>query len=575
MASSSYRQGNDHLKFISNSPHFFKIILQDTIQNGKLGVPRKFVKNQGNSMSSPAMLSVPSGEVWKVELTKCNGKIWFENGWLEFSNHYSLDFGHLLVFRYDGNSNFHVVIFDRTATEILYPYTRYNHIHRRSNIDKSKDDNSTPNLEDISTSRKLREKSQMPCPQPCKMMHSTNSAIKTEIECDGKSEFLAQQIRYEGCPARNGDKSTRHRVIQQLKPHEKDDALERASKTFKSENPFFLVVMQPSYVGLSHSKGYRLAIPANFVRKHLMKELCSITLCNSSGKTWIVTFKNNQIGKKQTSYLLTGWGTFVHDNNIRVGDACAFELINSIEISFNVVIYQGPHTKCYQSLSSTDIIRPMKRKDQSYASPSGSETLTALEKAKAFQVASAFKSEYPFFISVLQPSYSRRMNIPVIFARKYLAKMHKEAILLLSNGKSWPVIYCQHKIESTGANAIFGSGWRRFSHDNKLEVGDSCVFELIMAAETSMKVAIYKKQAVKDSSLADNSREKQVELHESSVIGTKSALMNEKEDTSNLLLDYNCDASGETLDDILISNLSSPGRALEEASQSYQSFTRE
>ncbi|MBA0734961.1 hypothetical protein Gogos_018848, partial [Gossypium gossypioides] len=495
------------------------------------GIPRTFVKNHGNSMSSPAMLSVPSGEVWKLELTKCNGKIWFENGWLEFSNHYSLDFGHLLVFRYDGNSNFHVVIFDRTATEILYPYTRYNHIHRRSNIDKSKDDDSTQNLGDISTSRKLREKSQMPCPQPCKMMHSTNSAIKTEIECDGKSEFLAQQIRYEGCPTRNGDKSTRHRIIQQLKPHEKDDALERASKTFKSENPFFLVVMQPSYVGLSHSKGYRLAIPANFVRKHLMKELCSITLCNSSGKTWIVTFKNNQIGKKQTSYLLTGWGTFVHDNNIRVGDACAFELINSIEISFNVVIYQGPHTKCYQSLSSTDIIRPMKRKDQSYASPSSSETLTALEKAKAFQVASAFKSEYPFFIS--------------------------------------------HKIESTGANAIFGSGWRRFSHDNKLEVGDSCVFELIMAAETSMKVTIYKKQAVKDSSLADNSREKQVELHESSVIGTKSALMNEKEDMSNLLLDYNCDASGETLDDILMSNISSPGKALEEASQSYQSFTRE
>ncbi|MBA0707038.1 hypothetical protein Golax_019120 [Gossypium laxum] len=381
----------------------------------------------------------------------------------------------------------------------------------------------------------------MPCPQPCKMMHSTNSAIKTEIECDGKSEFLAQQIRYEGCPARNGDKSTRHRIIQQLKPHEKDDALERASKTFKSENPFFLVVMQPSYVGLSHSKGYRLAIPANFVRKHLMKKLCSITLCNSSGKTWIVTFKNYQIGKKRTSYLLTGWGTFVHDNNIRVGDACAFELINSIEISFNVVIYQGPHTKCYQSLSSTNIIHPMKRKDQSYASPSGSETLTALEKAEAFQVASAFKSEYPFFISVLQPSYSHRM----------------------------------HKIESTGANAIFGSGWRRFSHDNKLEVGDSCVFELIMAAETSMKVTIYKKQAVKDSSLADNSREKQVELHESSVIGTKSALMNEKEDMSNLLLDYNRDASGEILDDILMSNISSPGKTLEEASQSYQSFTRE
>ncbi|TYH78887.1 hypothetical protein ES332_D03G020800v1 [Gossypium tomentosum] len=95
MASSSHQQGNSHLKFISSSPYFLKIILQDTIQNGKLGIPRKFVKNHGNSMSSPAMLSVPSGAVWKVELTKSDGKIWLENGWLEFSNHYSLDIGHL------------------------------------------------------------------------------------------------------------------------------------------------------------------------------------------------------------------------------------------------------------------------------------------------------------------------------------------------------------------------------------------------------------------------------------------------------------------------------------------------
>ncbi|MBA0824412.1 hypothetical protein Goarm_021086 [Gossypium armourianum] len=50
----SHQQGNDHLKFISNSPCFFKIILQDTIQNGKLGIPRKSVRNHGNSMSSPA-----------------------------------------------------------------------------------------------------------------------------------------------------------------------------------------------------------------------------------------------------------------------------------------------------------------------------------------------------------------------------------------------------------------------------------------------------------------------------------------------------------------------------------------
>ncbi|KAB1669453.1 hypothetical protein E1A91_D03G020300v1 [Gossypium mustelinum] len=146
MASSSHQQGNSHLKFISSSPYFLKIILQDTIQNGKLGIPRKFVKNHGNSMSSPAMLSVPSGAVWKVELTKSDGKIWLENGWLEFSNHYSLDIGHLLVFRYDGNSNFRVIIFDKSASEIQYPYTSNNHSRSseilKLNINESKDDGS-------------------------------------------------------------------------------------------------------------------------------------------------------------------------------------------------------------------------------------------------------------------------------------------------------------------------------------------------------------------------------------------------------------------------------------------------
>ncbi|KAG4153859.1 hypothetical protein ERO13_D03G019775v2 [Gossypium hirsutum] len=284
MAASSHQQGNGHLKYISDSPYFFKIILQDNIQNGKLGIPKKFVKNHGNGMSSPAMFSVPSGEVWKVELTKCDGKIWCENGWLEFSNHYSLYIGHLLVFRYDGNSNFH-------SNVIL-----------EQNIDQS---------------RKPGEESQLPRPRPQshKMMRSTKSAMETETECNGKPDF----------PARNGDTSTNHNTVRRLNTCEKVKALERARNTFKSENPFFLVVIQPDYVGLSLGKRYRLAIPADFVRENLMKEHCSITLCHSSGKTWMVTFKRNQKGKKLYSFLQTGWGTFVRDNNIQVGDVCAFE----------------------------------------------------------------------------------------------------------------------------------------------------------------------------------------------------------------------------------------------------------
>ncbi|MBA0760874.1 hypothetical protein Gotri_023593, partial [Gossypium trilobum] len=263
----SHQQGNDHLKFISNSPCFFKIILQDTIQNGKLKVCEKPWKYH----VKPCKLRVPSGAAWKVELTKCGGKIWFENGWLEFSNHYSLELGHLLVFRYDGNSNFHVIIFDRTASEIQYPYTSNNQ----------------------------RQSNEIP----------KQNINESKTECNGKSGFLAQQVSHNGCPAVKGDKRTNHPVIQRMRGPEKVKALEKAINTFKSKNPFFLVVMQRYYVGLSHSRGCRLL---RFVFQF--------------GKAWIVTFKHNQTGKKQISVPRAGWGTFVRDNNIQAGDVCAFKL---------------------------------------------------------------------------------------------------------------------------------------------------------------------------------------------------------------------------------------------------------
>ncbi|MFQ6623506.1 hypothetical protein Gotur_003575 [Gossypium turneri] len=109
--------------------------------------------------------------------------------------------------------------------------------------------------------------------------------------------------------------------------------------------------------------------------------------------------------------------------------------------------------------------------------------------------------------------------------------MHKEVIHLLSNGKSWPVIYFQHSIEKP--SVISGTGWRGFAMDNNLEVDDVCAFELIAGPKTSMKVTIYKMQAVEDSS--------------TKVTISESASMKKKGDISNLLVDYNSDASRENL----------------------------
>ncbi|MBA0581747.1 hypothetical protein Gorai_023918, partial [Gossypium raimondii] len=172
----------------------------------------------------------------------------------------------------------------------------------------------------ISTNPGKQERNhKSPCLQSIRMIRSTDSAMKTE--CNLKS---AQQFGHNG----KGDESTSHSRIQRLKTQEKFKVLERVRNTFKSENPFFLLVIQPSYVALGHTTNFKLAMPCNFVKENLMKKHCSVILCNSSGKTWIATFKQRKIGKKLTSYLIAGCGTFARDNNIQVGDVCASELIN-------------------------------------------------------------------------------------------------------------------------------------------------------------------------------------------------------------------------------------------------------
>ena len=85
-------------------------------------IPVKFVMEFGDELSDVATLTAPDGHLWQVGLEKKERKIWFHDGWQEFMEYHSIHYGYFLVFRYEGNSKFHVLVFDNTATEIRYPW---------------------------------------------------------------------------------------------------------------------------------------------------------------------------------------------------------------------------------------------------------------------------------------------------------------------------------------------------------------------------------------------------------------------------------------------------------------------
>ncbi|XVE82718.1 hypothetical protein DITRI_Ditri16bG0028500 [Diplodiscus trichospermus] len=480
---------------------FFRVVLQDTIRDGKIDIPLKFARDYGNALSSPIFLKVPNGEVWEVELTKCGGKMWLQNGWQSFAEHYSLEFGHFLVFRHEGNGHFHVLIFDCSATEIEYPYANGKEKvqQKEVKIEESEDGEPEQFINGISTG--VTEKPELKCSRPHKMMKA-NPSDKAERSLNFQSIAEGFENGFSG--GKGEMRSTTVCRVQQQKSDKKSKALQRASSAFKSTNPFFLVFMQPTYVDLYSKTGCFLFIPREFSREYLNDHGDAI-LCDSNGKTWASKYCSI-LGSNKRPYarLCNGWGTFVRDNNLQVGDVCALELIDCIEITFKVFIYRGKKADFHGSQASTDVFCPPERELGTSSTHQGCrEPMKACETApqislkarkRAHQRALAFTSENPFFVVVLQPSYIRMdaLHISNQFASRHFngTLTNVDVILCLSNGKSWPVEY--HQRSTGNQNGRICNGWRFFVRDNNLKVGDVCVFEMTDYSKICFKVTIFR-----------------------------------------------------------------------------------
>lgn len=59
----------------------------------------------------------PSGNAWNVDLIQQNGDLFFHHGWPAFVRDHFVECGDFLIFRYDDELCFTVLIFDQSACE--------------------------------------------------------------------------------------------------------------------------------------------------------------------------------------------------------------------------------------------------------------------------------------------------------------------------------------------------------------------------------------------------------------------------------------------------------------------------
>ncbi|KAE9605234.1 putative transcription factor B3-Domain family [Lupinus albus] len=103
--------------------------------------------------------------------------------------------------------------------------------------------------------------------------------------------------------------------------------------------------------------------------------------------------------------------------------------------------------------------------------------------------AKKFASENPFLTINIKPSYldGNHPNLSSVFARRYFTK-RKQNVMIKFGNKFWSLkVICY-----LSRSASFCKGWTLFAKENKLEVGDVCVFELINREDIVFDLHIFR-----------------------------------------------------------------------------------
>ncbi|EXB38618.1 B3 domain-containing protein REM16 [Morus notabilis] len=345
-----------HFKHI----HFSQFLLDDFHQ--QLAIPKKF--SEKKKLPDSVTLKGPGGGMWKVGLTTVGNSMFFKHGWQEFVNDHFLVENDLLVFRYNGESLFEVLIFDGHSLcekEVTYFVKKHENSKtdnggrltkrklRETSCDeinnacsenvvcaspeKSRDDDiivlpSEEQVITLSTNNKGRKK--LTAVRPLRSCRS--ATINESSPCDVQVQVQVQPVTKsdaEHTPTRRRGYSMQY--VSNRRPiteDEKDRAMKLAeAEISESNNEGLLVVMKPTYV----YKRFYVFLPSDWVAKYISLENQDLFL-RFGEREWRTRFNYNQV--RSCAGLTSGWKHFAVDNNLEHFDVCVFEPGSPVNNSF-------------------------------------------------------------------------------------------------------------------------------------------------------------------------------------------------------------------------------------------------
>ncbi|KAL6845071.1 hypothetical protein ACP4OV_024566 [Aristida adscensionis] len=377
-------------------PHFFKVLMGDFKK--RLKIPPNFCKHipweasrkskSPKEASMAATLEGPSGRTWLVVIRRSAEGTFFTSGWPKFVQDQALRELEFLVFRYDGDTRFTAMVFDKTACEredLLLaagagagePRPRGKKRGRQRTPATSRDGKrakkdsvgkelvpyrapSDQHLQVASCSGWTSERAAdavvkaetedpdelalcvitAPPPPPPPPHHRARMRGPSSPDDDGTPQHAAaaakgttpktRSIQDDLALADIPESVRRYKgYVSRRRPvtgAERQRAMELAY-AFRSSLPYCVVRMSTMHVYYS----FMMRFPTGFSRQHLPRERTEVVLRDPGGKAWVALYIPNTRDR-----LSRGWCAFARGNCLEEGDYCVFELVAAAEFRVHI-----------------------------------------------------------------------------------------------------------------------------------------------------------------------------------------------------------------------------------------------
>uniref|UniRef100_I1R7J5 TF-B3 domain-containing protein n=1 Tax=Oryza glaberrima TaxID=4538 RepID=I1R7J5_ORYGL len=453
---------HQHLAFDKTRCMFILKIENDTLKT----ILKMFAKNVQGLISGVAKLEVPDGKTYDVEISKEHNELVFRSGWEVFAIAYELEQGDILAFGYSGNSHFKVQIFNPSNCEkelscVVMNRSISDDNHRQSPRRERMNKPSTTCMDCITNHYWLhmddRERYFF------KVMMSV-SDIKDELAIPKKFAAnvrgkIPEQVRLEVSddvpssedikdPMSSGGLQKSKKscyvlpMLYNMTSAQEAEVL-ALEKKIQPQIPLYITAMDKTSVASGS-----LVFSKDYAVRYLLDQNRTIKLCQSGGsKTWDISL---DMDTDDLYALSTGWLDFFRGNLLQEGDICVFEASMSkrgVALTFHPFKESHCPKSSEYTLSTKSPTRRVPKRDYFATNLTN---LTDQQERKCFSV--KYASKY-----LPHKDQNMRLRLP---ETKYKCKA------------------ALHIDTSTNLHKLL-KGWGKFVNDNKLEIHDICLFQLM------------------------------------------------------------------------------------------------